>query len=39
MIFDIHRDDSPRQDSTIVLNGKEYARVPLYLSKSSIKKD
>lgn len=35
MIFDIHRDNTSKDESTIVLNGKEFARVTFFLSKSS----
>ncbi|MFJ7973664.1 stage II sporulation protein P [Psychrobacillus sp. NPDC096389] len=35
MLIDIHRDSTPRKDSTIMLNGKKHAKVALFLSISS----
>ncbi len=35
MIIDIHRDNVPRKNTTIILNGKEHAKVALFLSRSS----
>ncbi|WP_169864963.1 stage II sporulation protein P [Sutcliffiella halmapala] len=36
MVFDIHRDSSKRSDTTIHLNGKDYPRIALIVSRSSI---
>lgn len=35
MLIDIHRDNIRRKDSTIILTGKEHAKVALFLSRSS----
>ncbi len=35
IVIDIHRDTLPRKDNTIVLDGKEHAKIALYLSRES----
>lgn len=36
MVFDIHRDSRKRSDTTIKLNGKDYPKMALIISRSSI---
>lgn len=34
MVFDIHRDSRKRSDTTIKLNGKDYPRIAIIISRS-----
>jgi stage II sporulation protein P len=37
MVIDIHRDSHQRKDTTTKINGKDYARIAFFVSRSSIK--